>query len=107
MRQSALREQREVGDRMSRSVKCIFFFSNQKRQSGCLRSPLGSKMFIRARLDNAAKKASAFGVELELINADLHDVTYEMQNLYFQTILYNLLDPVPYTHLTLPPKRPR
>ena len=47
-----------------------------------------------AMLDNAAKKASAFGVEIELINADLHDVTYDDAKLILSNYTLQFIRPL-------------
>ncbi len=47
-----------------------------------------------AMLDNAAKKAKAFGVELELINADLHDVTYDNAKLILSNYTLQFIRPL-------------
>ena len=47
-----------------------------------------------AMLDNARKKAKAFGVEIELINADLHDVAYDDAKLILSNYTLQFIRPL-------------
>ena len=47
-----------------------------------------------AMLNRAAKKASAFGVEIELINADLHDASYDDAKLILSNYTLQFIRPL-------------
>jgi tRNA (cmo5U34)-methyltransferase len=47
-----------------------------------------------AMLNRAAKKAKAFGVEIDLINADLHDVNYENAKLILSNYTLQFIRPL-------------